>query len=74
MKRHLPIRNRERKINYHRYTSIGVYNEWGAVLQRQDELAIQKQQEDQQKLKVRQHLYKNELDSQLMLQQHKSQV
>ena len=43
IKRHLPIRTRER-----------VYNEWAAVLQRQDELAIQKQQEDANRAKVRQ--------------------
>ncbi len=42
-KRHLPIRNKEK-----------VYNEWAAVLQRQDELARQKQSEEMIKAKVRQ--------------------
>lgn len=59
-KRHLPIKNKEK-----------VYNEWGAVLQRQDEVALQKQAEDMAKLKIRQQLYKNELDSQLGLQTSK---
>lgn len=62
MKRHLPIRNRER-----------VYNEWAAVLQRQDELAKQKQQEDAAKAKITQQLYRNELDSQVWMHSHKQQ-
>ena len=62
MKRHLPIRNRER-----------VYNEWAAVLQRQDELAKKKQQEDAAKAKVTQQLYRNELDTQVWMHSHKQQ-
>jgi hypothetical protein len=42
-----------------------VFNEWGAVLQRQDEVDQQMKLDDAHRLRHRQQLYRIELDNQL---------
>eukprot|EP00347_Sterkiella_histriomuscorum_P020195 403338734 len=48
--------------------SLEVFNEWAAVIQRQDEVDERKKQEDMIRLKIRQQQYKYELDNQAQQQ------